>query len=186
MKKVMFTLIVSAIAMSGIAQNNKAVIGGYGAGFAELAWVGGKAGLNLGGYGGVLINHKLLLGVAGNNIFFKQSLAGKKQDFQFNYYGLYTEYKIAPEKNVHLTAALTGAMGWLENDLAGSKKSGKRDGDFTYVIQPKMAVNVKVTSFMQVQAYGTYRFTGNTNSEFYTRKNLNGFSSGVALVFGGF
>jgi hypothetical protein len=62
----------------------------------------------------------------------------------------------------------------------------KKEGDFTNVIQPKIGLNIKVTKFMQVQAYGSYRFTGNTNSSSYSGKNFNGASAGVGLVFGAF
>jgi predicted secreted Zn-dependent protease len=67
-----------------------------------------------------------------------------------------------------------------------AQKSTRKDGDYTYVVQPKIAVNTRITKFMQVQAYGSYRITGNTNSQYYQEKNYNGPSAGVSLVFGGF
>lgn len=142
--------------------------------------------MNIGGYGGVLINHKLLLGIAGNNIFFKQKVNGNNEKFQFNYYGLYSEYRFKPENNVSLSIGLTGALGWQENTIGSLLDKNQKDGDFTFVIQPKLGLNVKIAKFMQVQAYGSYRFTGNTNSLYYSPKNHNGITAGVALAFGVF
>lgn len=186
MKKTILLLMISATTISATAQTKKTAVGGYGAGIAEITRVNGKVGLNLGAYGGVLINHRLLIGAAGNNVFFKQTINNRKESFQFNYYGLYAEYRLMPEKKVGVSVAATGAMGWQENGIKAAGKEGKKDGNFTYVIQPKLGLNVKVTSFMQVQTYGSYRITGNTKSSYYTSKNYNGVSGGISLVFGSF
>lgn len=186
MKKVNLLLLITAITTSAAAQNSKTKIGGHGAGIAEITWLNGKPALGLGAFGGVLINHHLLVGAAGNNIFFEKTVNGKKEKFQFNYYGLYTEYRLMPEKAINLSVGLTGAMGWQENNIANAQKTGKRDGNHTYVIQPKLALNVKVTRFMQVQAYGSYRIAGSTNSSYNVQKNYNGMAAGAGLVFGTF
>lgn len=186
MKKSIVLLLVTAITISATAQTGKTKIGGHGAGMAEITWVNGKPALNIGGFGGVLVNHKLLIGAAGNNIFFRQTVNGKKENFQFNYYGLYAEYRLMPQKTIHLSVGLTGALGWQENDVVNAQKTRKKDGSNTFVVQPKLALNAKITSFMQVQAYGSYRITGNTNSTYYTANNHNGAAAGIALVFGSF
>jgi hypothetical protein len=186
MKKSILLLMITAITVCTTAQTGKTKVGGYGAGIAEITLLNGKPSLNLGAYGGVLINHELLIGAAGNNILFTQTIDGKKENFQFNYYGIYTEFRLMPKKAINVSAGLTSALGWQENDIMSTKKSRKRDGDYTYVIQPKLALNARVTKFMQVQAYGSYRFTGNTNSVYYTKTNYNGVSAGIGLVFGSF
>lgn len=175
-----------AITAGANAQSGKQHVTGYGAGFTELTWVDGKPAISLGGYGGVLINHKFMIGLAGNNVCFKQTVNGKKESFQFNYYGLYSEYRFKPENPVHLSLGLTGALGWQDNEIKTASKTGRKDGDFTFVVQPKLAMNVKVAKFMQIQAYGSYRFTGNTHSTYYAKNNYNGASAGISLVFGGF
>lgn len=186
MKKLFALLAITAMTLSASAQKTKNQVGGYGAGVAEITWVDGQTALNLGGYGGVLLNHKFMIGAAGNNIFFKHSVNGKKENFQLNYYGLYSEYRFKPADRVHMSVGLIGAMGWQENNFYDAHKTTKKDGDYTFVVQPKFAVNVKITSFMQVQAYGSYRVTGNTNSTYYSKSNYNGAAAGASLVFGGF
>lgn len=186
MKKFLLVCLVMVTGIISNAQVRKSANGGYGAAISEITWVNGKPSLSLGGYGGWLINHKFLVGAAGQNTFFKHKVNGKKENFQLNYYGLYTEYKLMPERKVHVSFGLTGALGWLENDVTSAQKRRKKDGDFTYVIQPKVGVNAIITKFMQVQAYGSYRITGNTNSLYYSSDNYNGPSAGAALVFGKF
>jgi hypothetical protein len=186
MKQSIFVLLLTAMTIGATAQTRTSPIGGYGAGITEIAWLDGKPALNLGAFGGVLIRHRLLIGAAGNNLFFQRTVNGKKENFQFNYYGLYTEYRLLPEKPVHLSVGLTGALGWQENNIVATQKSGRRDGRTTYVIQPKLAINTSITRFMQLQAYGSYRITGNTNSLYYTNTNYNGISAGIGLVFGSF
>ncbi len=186
MKKIIMLLAIIAISAGANAQTSKQHVTGYGAGIAEITYVNGQVAMNLGGYGGVLVNHKFMIGLAGNNVFFKQTVNGKKESFQLNYYGLYSEYRFKPENAVHVSLGLTGALGWQENEIKNAQKTGRKDGDFTYVIQPKLAINTKIAKFMQVQAYASYRFTGNTNSLYYARSNYNGASAGISLVFGGF
>lgn len=183
------TILLVAILATGsicMAQQKTKPIGGYGAGTAEITWLDGKPVLAIGGYGGVLINHKLLLGAAGSNLLFKEKVNGIKEKFQFNYYGLFAEYKLYPTQHVHLSAAVTTAIGWLENDIKSNEKGWKKDGDYTYVIQPKLALNIKVTRFMQAQVYTNYRITGDTKSIYYHSKNFNGASAGISLLFGAF
>ncbi len=186
MKKVVLMLIISASAIVSMAQSKTTTVGGYGAGTAELTFIDGNPALNIGGYGGVLLNHKWLIGISGNNILFKQDKNEGKEKFQFNYYGLYSEYRFMPERNVNVSLGVTGALAWLEREVPNSNGDMKKEGDFTNVVQPKIGLNIKVTKFMQVQAYGSYRFTGNTNSSSYSSKNFNGASAGVGLVFGAF
>jgi hypothetical protein len=186
MKKTILLLMITSTTIGTMAQSKKIPVGGYGAGIAEITQVNGKSALNIGAYGGVLINHRLLIGAAGNNVFFKQTVNNRKENFQFNYYGLYTEYRLMPKKNIGVSVAVTGAMGWQENSMQSPVKDVKKDGKLTYVIQPKLGLNVRVTNFMQVQAYGSYRITGNTKSNYYTSKNYNGASGGISLVFGSF
>jgi hypothetical protein len=186
MKKVLLMLAITASTIGAKAQNGRIPVGGYGAGTSEITWVNGKPALNVGAYGGVLINHKFLIGAAGSNIFFDQTLNGKKEKFQLNYYGLYTEYRILPSKPVNISLGLTSALGWHENSILTDQKTNRRDGDLTYVFQPKVGVNVKIAKFMQAQLYGSYRITGDTKSQYFTQSNTNGFSAGAALVFGSF
>jgi hypothetical protein len=186
MKKLFLMLAITVSTIGAKAQDSKIAVGGHGAATSELTWINGKPALSVGAYGGVLLNHKFLIGLSGNNTFFDQTVNNKKENFQLNYYGLYTEYRILPSQPVNISVGLTSALGWQENGILTEQKTNRKDGNFTYVFQPKVGVNVKIAKFMQAQMYGSYRITGDTQSRYFTQSNYNGFSAGAALVFGSF
>lgn len=174
----------SLLYVHSFAQPGKKSIGGYGAVHSGISWMNNKPVVAIGAYGGVLINHKLLLGGTGNTVFFNHQVNGKSEKFQFNYYGLYTEYRLKPWHSFQLAAGMTGALGWQENQVFTATKTRKRDGDFTFVFEPKLAVYRKVNKFMQVHLQGSYRFTGSTHSVHFPRSHYNGPALGAGLVFG--
>lgn len=186
MKKTILMLVIAAMSINLNAQDKKANVKGFGTATTEITWVNGKIGYNIGAYGGVLLNRKFCIGLAGNNIFFNQIINNKKENIQFNYYGLYSEFKIKQQKNVHLSFGLTGAIGWQENKINSIDGNSRKDGDFTIVLKPKVGLNIGIAKFMQIQTYASYRFTGNTNSLNYNPNNFNGFSGGIGLSFGSF
>jgi hypothetical protein len=189
MKKILFAAAVlfAAQTFAQAQATKKTAVNGYGCGLVELTYINGKPALNIGGYGGVLLNHRFLIGASGANVLFRHKVNGSNQSMSFNYYGLYTEYRMPSTQWYQFSVGLTSAMGWQENKLVSTNKANtRRDGNITYVFQPRIGVNAKLTTFMQLQGYASYRFTGNTKSTYYNRSNYNGASIGMALVFGGF
>lgn len=187
MKKIVFMLCAAAALMTSVsAQNKKTHVTGYGGGIAEVTTINGKAGFTTGGLGGVLLNHKWLIGVSGHNTFFRQNVNGSRESFQFMSYGLYNEFRINPSKGVHAAIGLSTGLGSIQKNTVNGKREYSRDGKWVYTIQPKLALTVPVTRFMQVQAQASYRFTGNTESTYYSSNNVNGVSGGITLLFGGF
>lgn len=181
-------LVMAALSVvAGHAQkSNFGVTGAYGGGTAELNFVNGKPALAVGGYGGMLLGKKWMLGIGGNNLFFSSKSNGKSMDQQFNYYGLYSEYYVVKSDNINLFLGALSGLGWLENEGASTKDRMRKDGNFTWVAQPRLGTQVKITSFMRATAYAGYRFTGDTKSTHYSEKNLNGISLGAGLIFGKF
>lgn len=187
MKKAMILVLATLTVVAGHAQkNNFKVTGAYGGGTAELNFVNGKPALAIGGYGGILLGKKMMIGVGGNNLFFTSKSNGKSIDQQFNYYGLYSEYYVVKSDNINLFIATLSGIGWLENEEDSPKNRMRKDGKFTWVAQPRLGTQVKITSFMRATAYAGYRITGNTESTNYSEKNLNGISLGAGLIFGKF
>lgn len=187
MKKIVFMLCTVAALMSSVnGQNKKTHVTGYGGGIAEVTTINGKAAFTTGGLGGVLLNHKWLIGVSGYNTFFRQTVNGTGESFQFMSYGLYNEFRINPSNKVHAAIGLSSGLGCIQKNTVNGKKEYSRDGNWVYTVQPKLALTIAVTKFMQIQAQTSYRFTGNTKSTYYKSDNLNGVSGGITLLFGGF
>lgn len=192
MKRILTCALLAILAQGALAQQTKNAVGGYGTALAEITTINGKVALNVGGHGGVLINHKWLLGASGNNIFFEQKETAGYRDFQFAYYGLFTEYRIKPSANVHLALGLTAGGGMLQHKIYDGSANGNKednwvkDGHWTHVIHPTLAMNIKLLSFMQARVHAGYRFTGNTEGAYYKASNLNGWAAGAGLAFGKF
>lgn len=180
----LFFAVISAFAVS--AQGTKAKLGGYGMAYTEFTTVNGKPAQGIGGYGGLLVNHKWLIGISGINVLFRQDVESKSERFQFNNYGLYTEYRFLHDKPVNLTLGVSGSMGWVTTTANAKGSTMPKDGDFTYVLQPQLGIDIKVFRFMQVRLNGGYRFSGKTNSTYYSGTNMNGVSVGAGLSFGAF
>lgn len=183
MKKIFLSYLFSMMLMGSFAQFIKSQ-GAYGTGAAELTWIDDKPALAINVHGGYLVNHRWLIGANATNILFTREINNKRERFQFNYYGLYTEYRFRPMDRVHLSAGVSGNLGWLENKVGKDQHDLDRDGDFTYVIQPRLTANIRIASFVQAQLFGSYRFTGNTNSTFHSKSNFNGVGVGAGVAFG--
>lgn len=174
------------------AQQAKPSVGGYGAGLAEITTVNGRVALNVGGHGGVLLNHKWMIGASGHNIFFEQKEATGYRDFQFAYYGIMTEYRFKPSARVHAAIGVTAGGGFLQQKIYTNNNGGERnvswvkDGHWTAVVHPTVSLNVKLLSFMQARAHVGYRFTGDVDATKYNGNRLNGVGAGVGLAFGAF
>lgn len=191
MKRIFTAALLMAAMTSTNAQTTQKSVGGYGTPFAEITTVNGKVALNVGGQGGVLLNHRWLIGASGNNIFFEQKGQQGYQDFQFAYYGLYNEYRFKPAAKVFASVGLTTGAGLVtyktsETQSGTREKIWRKDGHWTHVIQPTLALNIPLLPFMQARIHAGYRFTGNHEGTMYKAENLNGFSGGAGLSFGKF
>jgi hypothetical protein len=80
MKKQILVILVAVISLSANAQR-KTAVSGYGAATAEINNIDARANLSVGAYGGVLLNHRLLIGAAGSNTFLKKTITAAKPPF---------------------------------------------------------------------------------------------------------
>lgn len=102
----------------------------------EVTTVADHGQYSLGGYGGVLLNHRLLLGGLGKMVFFRPN----NQPRTFVYFGLYTEYHFNPARLVHLSVGVMGGMGVLSN-------RADNHGNLIFVTEPRASLHVNVTNF---------------------------------------
>lgn len=93
--------------MHTITSKGRNSVGGYGTITNEVTAIAGKYRYNLGGYGGVLLNHRLLFGGLGKVVFTDNI----NTPSTFVYFGPYTEYLIHPENLVHFSIGAMGGMG---------------------------------------------------------------------------
>ena len=161
-----------------ISQKGTKSVGSYGSVTNEVTSIADKAHYSLGGYGGVLLNHKLLLGGLGKVVFTERSNHRFNQS-TFVYFGPYTEYLIKPENVVHFSVGLMGGLG-VFSSIIGEKSN------LIFVTEPKLGIQVNVTNFMRIAGNISYRYTGNTKYGSFKEDDFNSISTGVGLSFGKF
>lgn len=186
--------------------------GGYGAPELKVGPVNGETGLLLGGRGGWIINHRLVIGGGGygltTNITFQEDPADKPSSIidpdsvrtiktDMGYGGLLLEYIAFPKKAIHLSfPVLIGAGGTslgAETYVAQSNyyQEGWETYDFIessgfFVLEPGVFVELNMTKFFRLSAGGTYRYITGVNLQRMSSKDLRGATFSFALKFGGF
>ena len=187
MKKQILVILVAIISLSASAQR-KTPVSGYGAVTAEINNIDARANLSVGAYGGVLLNHRLLIGAAGSNTFLKKTINGSKTSFQYHTYGLYTEYHINPKSPVHLVAGIMAGAGYLDQKQTATSTEDKysRVGEWHAVIVPNLGLSIDVTSFMRIHTRASYNYSADPQTSTLTKENLRSVAGSVSLVFGKF
>jgi hypothetical protein len=161
-----------------ISQKGHKSIGGYGTVTNEVTEIANKSYYSLGAYGGVLLNHKVLLGGLGKVVFTGRTNTQYNQS-TFVYFGPYTEYLINPESVFHFSIGVMGGMG-IYNSVYGEKS------DLIFVTEPKVGVQVNVTNFMRVVGNIGYRYAANNKYESFKKDDFSSLTGGVGLSFGKF
>ena len=204
-------LMITLFTLSASAQEQETLFsspiehGGYGAAVAKMTPIRGEMALMVGGYGGWLINHQLMLGGGGyglitnirasNDAEAAYSPYGERLYVEFGYGGFMLEYIMAPNKLVHLNVqALIGAGAvtyrddWLDGiygDNYDTKHYGRTEALF--VAEPAVNVELNVTEWFRISAGASYRFvTGANEITGIENKDLSGPSGQFALKFGAF
>jgi hypothetical protein len=186
MKKGLLMVLIGAMGLSVHAQQKKTTVTGYGAATAEINNITGKANLGVGAYGGVLLNHRWLIGAAGGNTFLNKTINGSKTSFQYHNYGFYTEYHINPQAPVHLVAGLMAGAGYLQQKVTNNEDKFSRVGDWHYVVAPNLGLSIDVTSFMRIHTRASYQFAGDPKTTVLAKNDLRSAAGSVSLVFGKF
>jgi len=214
MKKIVLALLVLITAQQAWAQdahmetlftnkksgNKKVSVGGYGAVVGKLTPMNDKLGVLTGIEGGVLLNHKIMLGAAGyglaNNIAAPHPTIPneRKEYLQFWYTGLMGEYIFNSGKLVHWSAgALLGGGGvgrregkWHDRWDDDNEGDGWYDGSGFFVAEPFVGVEVNLTSFLRVSAGGSYRFVQGSNTPGISDSDLSGPAFKFAIKAGKF
>lgn len=216
MKKIIVALLMLITAQQAWAQhadmetlfNNrktgnkkKVTVGGYGTAVGKLTPLKGELGVLTGMEGGVLLNHKLMLGAAGygltNNIGAPHPTnpSQYKEYLQFWYAGLMAEYTHNSHKLVHWSVGgLLGGGGvgrregdwhdrWDDNDHDGD---GWYDGSGFFVAEPFAGIEVNLTPWLRINAGGSYRLVAGSDTPGISDSDLSGPSFKFGIKAGKF
>lgn len=178
--------------------------GGFGGVVSKLTPIRGEMAYMVGGYGGWLIDHRLMLGLGGYGLVTNvrattqaeqaYSPFGEPLYVEFGYGGLMFEYILAPHKLVHVNAqVLIGAGGvnyredWYDNMLDDNHARRYGRTEALFVAEPAVNVELNLTEWMRLSAGASYRFVNGVDGLIgLENKDLSGASGQLALKFGAF
>jgi len=173
-------------------------VGGYGGVDVMYTRMFGRDGAVVGAQGGLLINHRLALGVAGygftNPVAGPDNLIGDAQYFETGYGGFTLRYSLMSEElPVYVTVG--GLVGGGAIDLTAGDHDSDDDFDNLHdssgtdtfaVFQPDVTLNANLTRWMRLGVTAGYRFTAGVNSLGFEESDLNGIVAGGHVQFGWF
>ncbi len=176
--------------------------GGYGAISNKFTRINGDFANMTGLYGGWYINHQFTLGVSGSAVNSNlrvpeqySAVPGTKMSYLYAQFGLFTEYVLASNRAVHLTAQLFAGPGFTtqyqrfdfdDEDRFDYKDDDVHDTNWFTVVEPGVNVEFNVFKWMRFTTGVSYRQAFNSNGLGMKDKDLSGLSLDAGFKFGKF
>jgi|GEM_PF-210597 len=171
--------------------------GGYFGPAVRVTGIDGRNEWMAGGRAGWIINHNVILGVAGYGLttdHIKREIGGQNRTLRMGYGGLDLGYVFKPHSLLHLTfQTLVGAGGiGYEWETDRTDRDGNRrwdaDGSGFFVAEPMLYAELNVTPWFRVCAGGGYRWVDSLDASKVgiDAKTLRGASGELMLKFGFF
>lgn len=206
-KKKMKKIILIAVVLAGsrlYAQDTKSQTpfgrkiehSGYGALTTNYSKFNGDDALFVGAYGGWMINHKLMLGLAGHYLVTQHDGYGfnpqtnKMNELKMGYGGLMVEYTFFENKVVHATANTLVGFGVVTNGSKGTYNPATDEGWVStdesgfLAFHPAINVEVSVTDWFRVSAGGGYRLIASSDIAGISNSDMSAATANVTLKFG--
>lgn len=175
--------------------DKKMAFGGYGGVTALGTWISRTPSLLLGLEGGLLLDHRLAIGLAGfalsSRVEGPRFSNGNESLLGFGYGGLSLRYQFVCEGPIYASfGSLIGggviALFERSDDDTLEFNEDEQSANGFLVIEPSAQVHANLTHWMRLGLNGSYRFVHGVNSYGYEEKDLRGFSFGGHLQFGWF
>ena len=164
--------------------------GGYGGPLLKIGQINGETGIFMGGQGGWIINHRLVLGGKGYGLVNDVKVEGSENlKLEFGCGGALLEYIIASNRLVHLSIqSMIGAGGvrYAVIDYEDDHDDIDYSDDSFFVLEPGINLILNVNKNFRIGAGVTYRYVNGVEYEGLSNSDLNGVSAQVLLKFGVF
>ncbi len=165
--------------------------GGYGGPEMKFTSVRGEGAVFLGGRGGWIINHTLVLGGAGYGLVSQiaapaaaQPAAGPRYDISFGYGGPFIEAIILPHKVWHVSVTSLFAAGDVKYRI---HDGGDVGGNSTvFVWEPSATLELNVVRFMRIDLGASWRLVRGVDRAALRNADVTGFAGLLAFKFGKF
>lgn len=176
-------------------------LGGYGAISNKFTEINGQYANIVEVYGGWYINHRFLLGLAAagvtNDLPVPPQFSAdpdKELSYGYGHVGLMTEYVVHSEKKFHVAFQLFSGAGYTtqyerhrpENEWSEDYQTENHDGDWFFVAEPGLSLEMNVFRWMRFSPGISYRAAFNSDGRGLSDKSLSAMSYNVTLKFGKF
>jgi len=168
--------------------------GGYGGPVVKFTTMTSEAAVLVGGEGGWIINHSLIIGGAGYGLATVHGAPPElspplgRSTLQFGYGGARLAYVIRPHDLVHVTlAALVGGGGYTiltHNDLRDDYQTHNSRAFFA--LEPEAQVEANVLKWLRVGLGVSYRYIGTEAVAGLSSSDLSGPAGMVVIKAGAF
>lgn len=159
-----------------------------------------KETLILGGYGGILINRNVMMGIAAYGITttveFESDVPnpGTPTTLKLNggYSGLLLGAKIATKEIIHVSVPIIVGIGHMDVsnpnyfDLPGGDNDYIIESANFFMIEPGLMLEINISHHFRLGLGGSYRVAKGLDLQSVTEKDLSGFSGVVGFQFGNF
>lgn len=160
--------------------------GGYGALVVKYGQIRGTDGIFVGGQGGWIINHTLVIGAAGYGLVNQiGSGRGDCTYLGFGYGGLLLEFIIASHKLVHLSVQGViggGGVGYYTDRYCDYYCVS--DGDAFFALEPGAHLMLNLHRIVRVGIGASYRYVDGVRYEDLRDSDLSGYTGQFIIKFG--
>lgn len=183
---------VKTLAGNGLGINTS---GGYGGFKMAYGSIDGLNTLFIGGQGGWVINHQLVIGGGGMNFTSEERFdanLNSAYEFDGGYGGILIEYMLKPASLVHLSFPLLIGGGGIGYESANNTPDPVNGDAGFFVIQPGVELQLNVLPFMRIALGGSYLFTSNIDLRYGNNDQIAGTNlmrrpnASIAFKFGSF
>lgn len=163
--------------------------GGYAGLTVGYLEVDGQDVLTLGGRAGWVIDHNVVIGLAGKALINTIKLSDYWADSSSyylvgGYAGIFIEPIILPKYPVHIAAPFLIGAGWLT--LNEYTWYSPYDWDSYFIVEPGLEVEFSLLKFFRISLGVSYRYTTNLRMQGVPENLMHGLGGNIAFMFGAF
>ncbi len=204
MRRLLFVIMLLAFATNIAAQEEETLFkgdfekGGFGGPVVKFTSIKNTNALMVGGRGGWIINHSLVLGGGGYGLVTEVdapegALSESEEgplDIEFGYGGFEVEYIIHPRSLAHFsiyTLIGAGANNYVK-DVGAVTESNQQVGetDFMFVLEPAVNAELNVTNWFRLNAGLSYRLVTGVSQDLLKNGDFSGMTATLTFKFGNF
>lgn len=192
-------VLVSLVVSPVVAQEMQSIFsgdiksGGYGGPVVKISDIDGETGVWLGGKGGWVINHRLVIGGGGygliNNINEVEIDSTRSRYLIAGYGGLILEYIYQPLKVAHINTGIligAGGVGHQFRDEDDDESWSSNGGDAFFALEPSIGFELNVARHIRCELGVSYLYTSGAELVDLEDEDLTGPTGYFALKFGEF